>query len=68
MALAAAILWLLASWVRIPPFPDVGFDSDSSVFEPVRGALVRSSRLNAWAAFFAGLSALAGAVAQLLPG
>ena len=49
-SLAAAILWLWASRVEIPPFPDVGWDSDSKVFDPIRDAFAKSARLNAWAA------------------
>lgn len=48
--LLAAVMWLLASLVRVPPFPDVGFDSTSEVFEPVRQALAKGSSRNAWAA------------------
>lgn len=65
-ALVAAALWLAASRVRVPPFPDVGFDSHSGVFEPVRVALSKTSRLNAYAAIFAGLSAIASAIPRLL--
>lgn len=48
--LVAAVLWLAASLVRVPPFPGVGLDSGPEVFEPVRHALVGGARLNAWAA------------------
>ena len=48
--LVAAVLWLAASLVKVPPFPDVGLDSHSGVFEPVRQAIGRASRWNAWAA------------------
>lgn len=58
-SLTAAILWWRASRVEIPRFPDVGFDSDSVVFDPIRDALGMSSRRNAIAASFSGLAALA---------
>jgi hypothetical protein len=61
-ALLAAFFWLWASVTDIPPFPDVGFDSDSSVFEGVRSALRLASRRNAIAAFFAALAAACSAV------
>jgi hypothetical protein len=58
----AAFFWWWASFTDIPPFPDVGFDSDSSVFEGVRSALRLASRRNAVAAFFAALAAASSAV------
>jgi hypothetical protein len=64
-AFAAAIAWLEASLVRIPPFPDVGFNSYSSVFEPVRTALRATSRRNALAAALSCVAALAGALTSL---
>ena len=60
-AFLAAFFWLWASFTHIPPFPDVGFDSDSSVFEPVRMALRKANKRNALAAFFAALAALSSA-------
>jgi hypothetical protein len=57
-SLVAAIFWLWASLTKIPPFPDVGLDSGSWVFEPVRSALRAANRRNAWAAFFSGIAAL----------
>ena len=48
--LLAAGLWLVASRLRVPPFPDVGLDSGSEVFAPVHDALSRGARWNAWAA------------------
>ena len=59
----AAGLWFWASSVRLPPFPDVGFDSASKVFEPVYDALKRASRRNTFAAVMSGIAALAFAVA-----
>jgi hypothetical protein len=56
-SLIAACCWLWASLTKIPPFPDVGFDSGSWVFEPVRAALGRANKRNAIAAFFAALAA-----------
>jgi hypothetical protein len=64
-SLIAACLWLWASRTPIPTFPDVGFDSDSSVFEPVRSALLTASRRNAYAAFISAVAALALGVAAL---
>jgi hypothetical protein len=66
-ALIAAVLWFWASSTPIPAFPDVGLDSDSTVFEPVRRALQSAGRRNAWAAFFSGVAALALSVNSLLP-
>ena len=62
----AAILWFCASLVRVPPFPDVGFNSSSSVFRPVHAALVKASRLNASAAACATIGALCAAASALL--
>jgi len=62
---AAGFFWIWASLTKIPLFPDVGFDSDSSVFEPIRKALQTSSRRNAIAACFAGLAAVASVVVRL---
>ncbi len=62
-SLIAAGLWLWASMVSMPPFPSVGLDSNPTVFEPVRTALRHSSRINAWAAFFSGVAALAATIA-----
>ena len=59
----AAGLWFWASSVRLPPFPDVGFDSTSKVFDPVYDALKRTSRRNTFAAVMSGIAALAFAVA-----
>jgi len=61
-SLLAAFFWLWASVTYIPPFPDVGFDSYSSVFEPVRTALRSTSKRNAIAAFFAAIAALSSGV------
>jgi hypothetical protein len=61
-ALIAAFFWLWASFTEIPPFPDVGFDADTTVFEPVRTALRLASWRNAMAAFFAALAAVSSAV------
>jgi len=61
----AAFCWFVASLTKIPPFPDVGLDSGSWVFEPVRSALRAASRRNAVAAAFSGLAALLYAVALL---
>jgi hypothetical protein len=61
----AAVLWYWASRTPIPAFPDVGFDSDSSVFEPVRSALQTASRRNARAALISSGAALAFSVAFL---
>ena len=65
-ALVAAGLWWWASRVPIPPFPDVGFDSYSSVFDPVWNALSTGSRRNAWAARSAALAAALQAVSSML--
>ena len=65
-ALTAAGLWWWASCVPIPPFPDVGFDTYSSVFDPVWNALSTGSRRNAWAARTAGLAAALQALSSLL--
>jgi hypothetical protein len=59
----AAGFWFAASFTKIPAFPDVGLDSGSWVFEPVRSALRAASRRNAVAAAFSGLAALLYAVA-----
>ena len=48
--LMAALLWLAASLVRVPPFPAVGLDSGPEVFEPVRRSIATAAGLNAWAA------------------
>lgn len=61
-SLFAAFFWMWASCTKIPAFPDVGLDSYSSVFDPVRNALRLASRRNAIAAFFASLAAIAYAV------
>jgi hypothetical protein len=61
-SLLAAVFWFCAAVTRIPPFPDVGFDSNSKVFEPVRKALQRASMLNAIAAGFATLAAISAAI------
>jgi ABC-type antimicrobial peptide transport system permease subunit len=61
----AAAFWLQASRVPMPPFPDVGLDSVSSVFDPVRDALKTASRLNTRAAVFSGVAALAFGVALI---
>src|SRR4051812_28311704 len=61
----AAILWFYAARTNVPPFPDVGLDSDSSVFEPVRSALRKANRRNASAALSSAIAALAYAVALL---
>jgi hypothetical protein len=61
-SVGAAFFWLRASLTTIPPFPDVGFDSHSGIFEPVRSALQLASSRNATAAFFASLAALSSAV------
>lgn len=53
---AAAVLWWLASNVRVPPFPSVGWDSHSRVFEPVRSALAKAAALNKWAALITGVA------------
>jgi hypothetical protein len=66
-SLIAAVLWFLASTVRIPAFPDVGFDSGSEVFEPVRKALIAASRLNAAAAFFSAIAAICFGWITLFP-
>jgi hypothetical protein len=58
-AFIAAALWFWASRTPIPPFPDVGLDSGSWVFDPIRNALATASNRNAWAAFFSGVAALA---------
>ncbi|RYC29541.1 hypothetical protein D3273_23430 [Lichenibacterium minor] len=50
LGLAAAVLWLRASRIRVPPFPGVGLDSSPEVFEPVRQALAKGADLNARAA------------------
>jgi hypothetical protein len=63
-SLVGALFWLWASFTTIPPFPDVGWDSGSWVFEPVRNALRSASRRNAVAAFFSGIAAFAFAVAN----
>lgn len=62
-ALAAAGLWLMASLVRVPPFPDVGWDSPSAVFEPIHAALRKASRQNAIAAACAAVAAIASIIA-----
>ena len=62
-SLIAAGLWFLASLVRIPAFPDVGLDSGSEVFEPVRKALSKASRLNAAAAFVSAIAAVCAGIA-----
>jgi hypothetical protein len=62
-AFIAAALWFWASRTPIPAFPDVGFDSGSWVFDPIRNALATASNRNAWAAFFSGAAALAFGVA-----
>ena len=64
--LLSAALWLWASTTRIPPFPDVGADSGSEVFEPVRQALVRGATINAWAAGVTALAVLAQALSLAL--
>ena len=64
-ALIAAVLCGGASLIRVPPFPDVGFDSASSLFQPIHRALRRASRLNAWSAGFAAVAATAGGLAAL---
>jgi hypothetical protein len=63
ISFAAAFFWWLASLTKIPPFPDVGWNSDWRVFEPVRTALQTVSRRNAIAAFLPGVAALAFAIA-----
>jgi hypothetical protein len=65
LSLIAAVLWFWASSTPIPAFPDVGFDSDSAVFEPVRSALRIAGRRNALAALCSGLAALAFSVEPL---
>ncbi len=50
VGLIAAGLWLIASLVKVPPFPGVGLDSGPHVFEPVRRPIARAAALNAWAA------------------
>ena len=62
----AAGLWWKAAGILIPPFPDVGFDSDSSVFEPVRQALVDGANWNKWAAGVTGIAVAAQAAAVAL--
>jgi hypothetical protein len=62
-SLVAAVLWWQASRISIPPFPDVGLDSYSIVFEPVRNALAEGARRNAAAALVSGLAAAAACVA-----
>ena len=62
----ASIYWLCASRVKIPSFPDVGFDSDSSVFLPVKDALDKGARLNTVAAAWSGIAAMAEGVNVLL--
>jgi hypothetical protein len=64
----AAGLWYWASRTPIPAFPDVGLDSHSSVFEPVRSALQTASRRNAGAALISALAASALGVALLCHG
>lgn len=64
----AAALWWRASAIEIPPFPDVGWDSHSAVFEPVRQAMARSSFWNRIAAAVTGLSVFAQAMALALQG
>ena len=61
-SLAAACLWFWASAIKIPPFPDVGFDSGGWVFEPVRAAMSKSAKRNALAALFSGLASIAAFV------
>jgi hypothetical protein len=61
-AFIAAVFWFWASATRIPPFPDVGLDSSSDVFDPVRNALRKANQLNAVAAFFSGVAALVAAI------
>ena len=48
--LMAALLWLAASLVQVPPFPGVGLDSGPEVFEPFRRSVSTAAGLNAWAA------------------
>lgn len=62
----AALLWLIASATPIPAFPDVGLDSGSEVFEPVRRAIQTAARRNAWAASISGAAALAFFFAALI--
>ena len=62
-AFIAAALWFWASRTPMPPFPDVGFDSGSWVFDPIRDALATASNRNKKAAVFSGVAALAFAVA-----
>ena len=67
----AAALWWLASCVNIPSFPDVGIDSASSVFDPVRNALRESAERNARAAVVSGsaaASAFVGFIAHVAAG
>ncbi len=65
-ALVAAGLWWWASRVPIPPFPDVGLDSHSGVFDPVWNTLSTGSRRNAWAARTAALAAALQAISGML--
>jgi hypothetical protein len=65
-SILAAAFWFAASVVQIPPFPDVGWDSAETVFEPVRTALRSASRRNAIAAFLSGVAAACFGVAMLL--
>lgn len=65
--LGAAALWWMASAVRIPPFPAVGWGSHSGVFEPVRNALSKAATLNKWAAVVTGIAVALQAAATALP-
>jgi hypothetical protein len=66
ISLLAATLWFHASRTPIPKFPDVGLDSDSSVFEPVRDALLVASHRNKQAAAASALAALFTGLALVL--
>ena len=61
----AAALCLCASILQTRGVLDVKFNSGSEIFEPVRSALIRASRLNAAAAVVSSIAAICSGFALL---
>ena len=61
----AAIFWGWAAVTKLPSFPDVGWDSDRTVFDPIAKSLRNSARRNAIAAAFSFVAATSALVAFL---
>ena len=64
-SIPAAIFWAWAALTKLPPFPDVGFDSAKTIFDPIAKSLRASARRNAIAAGFSFVAASAALVAFL---